>query len=137
MLRVSAPWPRHSGARVPAVVAAALAPLGLLAWLPSGPLAAGWAERAGTPASVLAAAHSTSGSPATHSASSSASSSTAASSQRTGPSSFSASTVGRITQVRLASGLMRVDVALAMPGHALGHLDIRIEGPPAGGGGYR
>ena len=65
MLRVSAGWPRHLGARLSAVAAAALVPLGLLAWLPSGPLAAGWAQRAGTPASVLAAAHSTSGSRAT------------------------------------------------------------------------
>ena len=32
---------------------------------------------------------------------------------------------------------MRVDIALAMPGHALGKLDIRIEGPPIGGGGVQ
>ena len=32
---------------------------------------------------------------------------------------------------------MRVDVALAIPGHALAKLDIRIEGPPVGGGGVR
>ena len=32
---------------------------------------------------------------------------------------------------------MRVDVALAIPGHALGKLDIRIEGPPVGGSGVQ
>ena len=45
--------------------------------------------------------------------------------------------VGRITQIQLKSGMMLVNVALAVPGHELGRLDIRIEGPPSGGGGYR
>ena len=53
LLRVRAGWPHHLGARLSAVGAAALVPLGLLAWLPSGPLAAGWAKRAGTPVSLL------------------------------------------------------------------------------------
>jgi hypothetical protein len=120
MLRVSAGWPRHLGARLSAVGAAALVPLGLLAWLPSGPLAPGWAKRAGTPASLLAGAHSTSGSRALHA-----------------PISFSASTVGRVRQVRLARGRMLVDLALAVPGHELDRLDIRIQGPPVGPGGVR
>ena len=132
-LRVSAGWPQHMGARLSAVGAAALLPLGLLAWLPSGPLAAGWAKRAGTPASLLAAAHSTSGSRAANG--SSASSGTGSQPQRTSPRLFSAPTAGRVTQARLASGLMLVDIALAVPGHELGKLDIRIEGPPVGGGG--
>jgi len=117
VLRISAGWPRHLGARLSAAGAAALVPLGLLAWLPSGPLAAGWAERAGTPASLLVPAHSRSPS------------------QTTSLSSFSAPTVGRVTQVRLSSGSVLVDVALAVPGHALGKVDIRIEGPPIGTGG--
>ncbi len=135
MLRVSAGWPEHLGARLSAVATAALVPLGLLAWLPSGPLAAGWAKQAGTRASLLAAAHTTSGSTAAHGASSSASSGTASRPQQTGPSTFSAPTEGSVTQARLASGLMLLDVALAVPGHELGRLDMRIEGPPAGGGG--
>lgn len=114
IVRVTAGWPRHLAARLSAVGGAALLPLGLLAWLPSGPLAAGWARQAGTPASLLAAA---------------------SSGQSTSSSSFSAPTVGRVTQARLASGLRLVDVALALPGHALGRLDIRIEGPPVGAGG--
>jgi hypothetical protein len=51
--------------------------------------------------------------------------------------SFSAPTVGHVTQIRRANGLMLVDVALAVPGHDLGRLDIRIEGPPVGGGGVQ
>jgi hypothetical protein len=118
MLRVSAGWPQHMVARLSAVGAAALIPLGLVAWLPSGPLAAGWAKQAGTPASLLAATPLKSG-------------------QGARPSSFSAPTVGRVTQVRLASGLTLVDVRLAVPGHALGKLDIRIEGIPVGTGGVQ
>jgi methionine sulfoxide reductase heme-binding subunit len=137
MLRVSAGWPEHVGARLSAVGAAGLVPLGLLAWLPSGPLAARWAKRAGTPASLLVGAHSSPGLRPTHGAGASGSSGMASSSQRTSAGSFSAQTVGRVTQVRLASGLMLVDVTLAAPGHALGKLDIRIEGPPIGGGGVQ
>ena len=57
-IRISAGWPEHLVTRVSAAGAAALLPLGLLAWLPGGPLAAGWATQAGTPASLLASAHS-------------------------------------------------------------------------------
>lgn len=135
--RVRAGWPQHLGTRLSAVGAAALVPLGLLAWLPSGPLAAGWAKRAGTPVSLLPSARSGSRSSAASAPSASASSGSASSRQSPTPSSFSASTVGRITQIRLHSGMMLVDVALAVPGHELGKLDIRIEGPPIGGGGVQ
>ena len=130
LLRITAGWPQHLVARLSAVGAAALVPLGLLVWLPSGPLAAGWAKRAGTPVSLLPSAGSRSGSSATPVTSASASSGTT-------PSSFSASTVGQIRQIRLQGGMLLVDVALAVPGQALGKLDIRIEGPPIGGGGVQ
>ena len=51
--RAIAGWPQHAGARLAALGTSALVPLGLLIWLPSGPLAAGWAAKAGTPASLL------------------------------------------------------------------------------------
>ena len=54
--RAIAGWPHHPGARLAALSASALVPLGLLIWLPSGPLAAGWAAKAGTPASLLGSA---------------------------------------------------------------------------------
>lgn len=135
--RVSAGWPRHLGARLSAAGAAALVPLGLLAWLPSGPLAAGWAKRAGTPVSLLPNARSGSGSTAGSAPNTSASSGSPSSTQSASPRSFSVSTVGRVGQIRLPSGLMLVDVALTVPGHELGKLDIRIEGPPIGGGGVQ
>ena len=137
LFRVSAGWPQHLGARLSAVGAAALVPLGLLAWLPSGPLAADWAKRAGTPVSLLPRPNSGSGSSTASGPSSPASSGSPSSTQSATPSSFSAPTVGRVKQIRLPSGLMLIDVALAMPGHELSKLDIRIEGPPIGGGGVQ
>ena len=56
--RVSAGWPTHLPMRLSALGAAALFPLALVAWLLPGPLASGWAERAGTPTALLASAHS-------------------------------------------------------------------------------
>ena len=53
-VRVVAGGPDHSGVRASAVLASIAAPLALVVWLPGGPLAAGWAKRAGTPASLLA-----------------------------------------------------------------------------------
>jgi hypothetical protein len=46
-------WPDQAVVRTTAIVACALVPLGLIVWLPTGPLAAGWAKRAGTPRSLL------------------------------------------------------------------------------------
>lgn len=135
LLRVSGGWPQRRGTRLSAVGAAALVPLGLLTWMPSGPLAAGWAKRAGTPVSLLPSARSGPSSTAASAPSASASSGSPSSSRST--SSFSAPTVGQVTQIRLHSGTMLVDVALAVPGHELGKLDIRIEGPPIGGGGVQ
>jgi hypothetical protein len=133
-IRVSAGWPEHLVARTSAAGAAALLPLGLLAWLPGGPLAAGWARQAGTPAALLASAHSRSGSAAG-----------AAGSQRTSggaglgasPSSTIATVGGRIRQVQVQNGLMLVDISLAVHGQRLDNLHIRIKGPPLAGGGVQ
>jgi DMSO/TMAO reductase YedYZ heme-binding membrane subunit len=46
-------WPENMRARVGAVGMAGVFALGLLVWLPGGPLGKGWARRAGTPASLL------------------------------------------------------------------------------------
>ena len=54
-LRVGAGLRTHRGARSFGFGVVALAPLLLVAWLVSGPLASGWARKAGTPGTVLAA----------------------------------------------------------------------------------
>ncbi|HEU4973998.1 MAG TPA: ferric reductase-like transmembrane domain-containing protein [Baekduia sp.] len=45
--------------RIGAVAALVAVVLGVAVWLPSGPLAKGWAEKAGTPASLLGGKHTT------------------------------------------------------------------------------
>jgi sulfoxide reductase heme-binding subunit YedZ len=52
-------WPANRRLRVGALGLAAVFSVGLLAWLPIGPLGTHWARRAGTPARLLApsAAH--------------------------------------------------------------------------------
>jgi methionine sulfoxide reductase heme-binding subunit len=46
-------WPENIRLRIGALGVAAGFALGLVAWLPAGPMAKGWARRAGTPASAL------------------------------------------------------------------------------------
>ena len=60
LVRIAAGWPEHLARRGAALGAAAIFTLGLLLWLPSGPLGKEWARRSGTPSSLLG--HSTSSS---------------------------------------------------------------------------
>jgi hypothetical protein len=129
--RVAAGWPNHAGIRTSAVLASIAAPVALLAWLPNGPLGAGWAKRAGTPASLVVKT-SASASPVAPSANSSsgASASTAAA-----PRAFNAQVSGTVTNSQLSGGLVQVDLKLNVPGQPLSRLDIRIVGQPLSGGG--
>lgn len=128
--RASAGWPDHLGTRVTAIAASAVVPIGLLVWLPSGPLAAGWAKRAGTPASVLAkataSATTTAANPPTGASSVSA---------PAGSTSFTANVNGTVRQSEASSGLAQVDIALSVSGQSLSRLSFRIIGQPDGGGG--
>ena len=51
--RVIIGWPENLRIRVGALGMAAAFALGLLVWLPGGPMGKGWARRAGTPAALL------------------------------------------------------------------------------------
>lgn len=130
--RVTSGWPDHAGGRLTALIASALVPLGLLVWLPSGPLAAGWARKAGTPASLLRVA-------ATTAASSSSSNSAAASSSavRAAVRAFTARASGTISQGQLGNGLASVDISLSLAGQRLSTLKIHLEGEPLDGGGIQ
>jgi hypothetical protein len=128
VVRVSDGWPDHLATRVSALGAAAVVPLGLLAWLPSGPLAAGWAKQAGTPAALLAKAHGTAVATAAHSQASSPTHSSR---------SFSAQADGRMRQSRVEGGLVLVDISLTLHGQTLSHLRIRLSGQPIAGGGVQ
>ena len=125
--RATAGWPADAGRRVAALGASALVPLGLLVWLPSGPLAAGWAKRAGTPASILRL--SAASAPASGGASSGASSGSGVS--------FSAGASGTVRQGQLGDGLFGVDITLALSGQRLSELDIHLRGQQLQGGGLQ
>lgn len=111
--RVGFGWPSRRGLRGSAVAASVALPLALAAWLPSGPLAAGWAARAGSPRTTVASTATTSPAIA----------------------SFSAHVSGSVTQRQTANGLVEVTVSLTVAHSSLHVLNVRIDGQPVQGGG--
>jgi hypothetical protein len=125
--RATAGWPEHTGARLSALGVSALLPIGLLVWLPGGPLAHDWARRAGTPASLL-------GAPEGAGAGRAAASGAPAPAPASG---FSARLSGSVGQRPVSGGLVAVNMSLDVLGQKLNRLAIDLEGPPSGGGGVR
>ncbi len=119
LARATAGWPENIGARTAAIAATALVPVGLLIWLPGGPLAAGWARRAGTPLSLLRTA------------------STTAPLASGGGVSFTAGAHGSVRQGRRADGLTFIHISVSLGAQTLRLLRIRIDGKPLGGGGVQ
>jgi len=127
-------WPERRGVRSGALALAALVPIGLILWLPGGPLGHGWARRAGTPVSLLGS-----------SAPSAASSVAGAASAQTGTPSSQPGTLSGPFDVRLSGSIKRgpgpepgsvaVKIATSFSGSVAGRLEIEIDGPPVGGGG--
>ncbi len=136
--RVMSGWPEDLPVRVGALGAAALVPIGLVVWLPSGPLGTGWARRSGTPAAVLAAAHGTpvaaasagAGGGSSGSSSGGSSGSAAAAS---GPSTSNVS--GTVRSAQLSDGSALIDILLTAGSGPIHNVHIRIRGEPAAGGG--
>jgi sulfoxide reductase heme-binding subunit YedZ len=121
-VRIAGSSPERPRRRTAAGMALVAAPLAFVLWLPLGPLGAGWASRAGTPASLLAKA--------------SAAPVTGRSSQDPLSAPFTARLSGTIGQAPAGSGqLVEVHMPLSMSGGASGRLDIRIVGQPTAGGG--
>jgi sulfoxide reductase heme-binding subunit YedZ len=120
---------RPSGARARRLVLAAAAggAVGLAVWLPQGPLARGWARRAGTPASVLAA-FSPRARPRLRPP-------RALSNTDGLARPFSASVAGSIAHGVSQAGVAVVDLRLRLGGTPAGALRIRLggEGLPDGG----
>jgi sulfoxide reductase heme-binding subunit YedZ len=118
--RVAAAAPEHAGRRLAAGVLA-VGPVALIVWLAGGPLAANWAGRAGTPASLLTAV-----------GSGPAAASTASTSLRAP---FTARLAGSFRQGGSAgSGRVTLELPMSMSGGGEGSLDVRITGQPVGGG---
>lgn len=57
VIRVAIGWPENARLRLGMLGVSGAFALGLLVWLPSGPLGKGWARRAGTPPALLTPAH--------------------------------------------------------------------------------
>lgn len=53
LVRIASGWPENERLRWAALAGSALFTLGLLVWLPSGPLGKEWARRSGTPSALL------------------------------------------------------------------------------------
>lgn len=147
LTRLRAGWPEHREVRLAGFAACAAVPAFLVVWLPGGPLAHGWARRAGTPASLLkgiAASSAATGSAAGASGSGATASSGGGATSTTTPAgsaggqtaaSFTAPVSGTVRQGETANGLAVVDIRVAVSGQRLDQLRIRLIGEPVAGGG--
>jgi DMSO/TMAO reductase YedYZ heme-binding membrane subunit len=113
--------------RIGAGAVATLAALALGIWLPQGPLARGWARRAGTPAHVLAAF-----APPARSV---------PAARKTVPDAlarpFSATLAGRVNNGTSAGGLGVADLRMRLEGGPRGVLRLRLGGQALPGGGLQ
>jgi hypothetical protein len=121
-------WPERTPVRAAALATTALLTLGVLIWLPGGPLGKGWARRAGTPLRLLAA------SSASSTASSAAGASAAASAATAFERSFRAALTGTIKQEQ-GPELETVTIATTFGGSPSGALRVTIQGQALEGGG--
>ncbi len=112
------------GARAAALAGLALVPVGTAVWAAQGPLATGWAGRAGTPTKLLAAAPAATPARATRPAG-----------PRLYHAPFDARVSGTVGQHQLVDGLVEVDLQLRMRGGPPGRLLVRIMGTPSPQGG--
>jgi hypothetical protein len=123
VVRVTDGWPSDRRTRLGALGACVVVPIGLLVWLPGGPLGADWAKRAGTPANLL---------PKTRAAVTKAQAVSAAA-----PAAFTASVSGSVNQSQEPNGFEQVDIPLTVAGQQLSTLNVRIAGQPLGAGGIQ
>jgi DMSO/TMAO reductase YedYZ heme-binding membrane subunit len=123
--RIGFGGPDRRALRASALVASIALPLILVAWLPGGPLGKDWARRAGTPLRDLQRV----------SASTTVANSGATSASSTQVTAFVARVNGTVEQRQAPSGLVRVDIVLAVANSGLGTLSVHIDGTPVAGGG--
>ena len=136
-LRIGAGLRTHPGARALGLGVVVFAPVLLVAWLVSGPLASGWASKAGTPASVLAA--SAAAGPVSTPASTPATTPSSAPASSTGggfpAAGFDATTRGSVKQTTHSNGDVVVSLTGPLSGGVSGTVDVEITGAPLAGGG--
>jgi DMSO/TMAO reductase YedYZ heme-binding membrane subunit len=116
------------GVRMATAVGAIAVPLGLVAWAQNGPLATGWAARAGTPAALLPHTVATPRPTSTRVV--------AAAPQPSLPAGgFSATLAGTLTNRSQANGLVVVKLDLHARGGFRGRVHVALRGAPVEGGG--
>ncbi len=139
-LRLASGLAGHPGTRRVGFALWAAAPVVLAVWLASGPLASGWARRAGTPASVLAAASApvaSSAGDATTTPTSPATTSPPSGTATAFPTGgFRARMSGTLHQTAADSqGKVTVSLVGQLSSGASGTVDVELHGVAASGGG--
>lgn len=114
-LAVDAP----GGVRVAGALAAVIAPAAIMAWYQSGPAQHGWAQRAGTPPTLLASRRTVTSVPRT-----------VMTSAALPQSSFSASLAGSVHESNRSGGLLDVVIRCDLHGGAGGSVQIDLRGQP-------
>jgi sulfoxide reductase heme-binding subunit YedZ len=131
--RLAVGWPAHAGVRVTVAAAAAVVGLITAGWAWTGPLAPGWARRAGTPAALLARSEGNGTTTGTSSAGGGSGASISSGSSVFPALPFQAQLAGTVAiAAGPASGDSTVTLALAN-GNAV-RLKIVISGPAVSGG---
>lgn len=133
--RLASGWPAHLGLRASSAVLSIALPVLAVGWLLNGPLAPGWARRAGTPAALLAhpgsAVAATSADPNPPSSTSAVPAAT-----RLPAAPFTATLAGSVSQsAPNANGEIAIRLHAITSGGASGILDIVLNGMPTGSGG--
>lgn len=103
--------------RIAGALAAVVVPIAIFVWYQTGPARSGWAERAGTPKTILTRKLTT----------------TTATTAATAPTSFTSSLTGTLTTSQ-DGGLATVSIALLLADGPRGAAKIRLRGIPEGGG---
>lgn len=139
-LRIGVGVRNHPAGRAAGLGAVVLAPILLVVWMVSGPLASGWARKAGTPSSVLASSSaSASSTPGSSGSSSSPASSAPTSTGAAGTftaDGFDATVNGTLHQSAPdASGNVVLSLTGPLSGGATGQVDVELTGRPISGGG--
>jgi DMSO/TMAO reductase YedYZ heme-binding membrane subunit len=114
----------HLRVRLAGAIGALVVPVAIVAWYQSGPAQPGWAQRAGTPTSLLASRRTTKVAPA-------GSSLANVSLPRAA---FSATLTGTVQQANRADGLLDVVIRGSVRGGAGGSFRLDLRGQPLQGG---
>ena len=109
--------------------------VGLLVWANNGPLAKGWAARAGTPSSLLGHVQTTGGTPISLSKPAHTSTTTASAALPAGR--FTAGLTGRIGETQTDRGLVVVTIDGRATGRFHGRVHLALRGFPVEGGGVQ